>query len=390
MNITLPTIKHTAQGPYLGFALQPVRLCTHLLKCPDGAEVSLELLDDVAVHAADGSVEVEQIKSATRQNPISDWSDELWKTFANWLDAVEAGQLTIGQTRFTLYVTPPRTGEWVEALSNASTDTEVEEIVAAIEAKLSRLRTPKACDANLKRFLEAPRAHRHGVVLNFKLASSDADPVNQIRDLIKPAVSPELIEAICAYAIGMAKERVDRKIRNRQSPILDGNGFKREFQAFIRKTNTPGLLTSLTRVPDAEEIDALLSARPTFIRQLELVGLESQDHVRAVSDYLRTSADKTRWAETGLIFEESLIDWDDFLVGRYGLIAGEIADIHGEKDARTRGRLTYRECAQVQASLDSRAVPSHFVHGSFNALADDMRVGWHPDYQTLIGEIGNG
>jgi hypothetical protein len=53
-------------------------------------------------------------------------------------------------------------------------------------------------------------------------------------------------------------------------------------------------------------------------------------------------------------------------------------------------RMTYRECAQVQASLDSRAVPSHFVHGSFNALADDMRVGWHPDYQTLIGEIGNG
>jgi hypothetical protein len=390
MNITLSTVKHTAQGPYLGFALQPVRLCTHLLKCSDGAQVSLELLDDVAVHAADGSVEVEQIKSATRQNPIADWSDELWKTFANWLDALAAGQLTIGQTRFTLYVTPPRTGEWVAALSSASTDEEVQEIVAAIEAKLSRLRTPKACDANLKRFLEAPRAQRHALVMNFKLVSNDSDPVDQIRDLIRAAVAPELIEAICAYAIGMAKERVDRKIRSREPPILDSNGFKREFQAFIRKTNTPSLLTSLTRAPGAEEIDALLSARPTFIRQLELVGLESQDHVRAVSDYLRTSADKTRWAETGLIFEESLIEWDDFLVGRHGLIAGEIADIHGEKDAGTRGRLTYRECAQVQANLDSRAVPSHFVHGSFNALADDMRLGWHPDYQTLIGDKGNG
>jgi hypothetical protein len=389
MNITLPTVKHTAQGPYLGFALQPVRLCTHLLQCPEGAAVSLELLDDVAVHLADGTVEVEQIKSATRQNPISDWSDELWKTFANWFDAIAAGHLIIGFTRFILYVTPPRTGEWVEALSNASTDAEVDEIVATIEAKLNRLRTPKACDSNLRRFLEAPRALRHGVVLNFKLASSDTDPLDQIRDLIRPTVSPELVEAICAYAIGMAKERVDRKIRDRQPPILDGNWFKREFQAFVRKTNTPGLLTSFTRVPEAQEIDALLSARPIFIRQLELVGLESQDYVRAVSDYLRTSADKTAWAETGSIFEESLIDWDEFLVSRHGLIAGEVADIHGEKDARIRGRLTYRECAQVQASLDSRSVPSHFVHGSFNALADDMRVGWHPDYQKLIGENGN-
>jgi hypothetical protein len=156
MNITLPTVKHTAQGPYLGFALQPVRLCTHLLECPDGAQVSLELLDDVAVHISDGSVEVEQIKSATRQNPISDWSDELWKTFSNWLDAVAAGQLIINRTRFALYVTPPRTGEWVQALSNASTDAEVDEIVSAIEAKLSRLRTPKACDANLRRFPVLP------------------------------------------------------------------------------------------------------------------------------------------------------------------------------------------------------------------------------------------
>lgn len=164
------------------------------------------------------------------------------------------------------------------------------------------------------------------------------------------------------------------------SPIsARGSGI---FLSLLRSIVTP---VSSARVASPRYVQKALT-----IRQLELVGLERHDHVRAVSDYLRTSADKTRWAEVGAIFEESLIDWDDFLVGRHGLIAGEIADIHGEKDARTRGRLTYRECAQVQANLDSRAVPSHFVHGCFNALADDMRVGWHPDYRTLIGDLGNG
>jgi hypothetical protein len=168
----------------------------------------------------------------------------------------------------------------VEALSNASTDAAVDEIVAAIEAKLYRSRTPKACNAHLRRFLQAPRSLRHAVVRNFRLISSDADPVDEIRALIRPVVPPELIELICAFAIGMAKERVDKKIRARQPPILDGDGFKREFQAFIRKTNTPALLSSLSRGPDVEEIDALLSARPTFIRQLELVDLDIQDYVR--------------------------------------------------------------------------------------------------------------
>lgn len=79
-------VKHAAAGPYLGFALQPVRMCYHLLSCPRDASVSLEYLDDVAVHYADGTLLLEQCKSALTHNPISDWSDDLWKTVVNWLE----------------------------------------------------------------------------------------------------------------------------------------------------------------------------------------------------------------------------------------------------------------------------------------------------------------
>src|SRR6185312_8309994 len=116
MNVALKPVKHSAQGPYLGFGLQPVRMCRHLLLCPAGAQVSVEMLDDLAVHHPDGSVEVEQTKSALRKNPVSDWSIELWKTFSNWAEALAAGNLLANKTRFTLYVTPPRTGELVHAL----------------------------------------------------------------------------------------------------------------------------------------------------------------------------------------------------------------------------------------------------------------------------------
>jgi hypothetical protein len=36
--------------------------------------------------------------------------------------------------------------------------------------------------------------------------------------------------------------------------------------------------------------------------------------------------------------------------------------------------------------LEGQAVPNYFIHGCFNALADIMRVGWHPDYQSLLAE----
>ena len=41
MNVAVKPPKHAAPGQYLGFALQPVRLCFHLLTCEPGAKVSL-------------------------------------------------------------------------------------------------------------------------------------------------------------------------------------------------------------------------------------------------------------------------------------------------------------------------------------------------------------
>jgi hypothetical protein len=78
MNVVITSVRHAAPGPYLGFALQPVRLCYHLLTCPPRAKVSLEHLDDIAIHYSDGTVTLEQTKSALKQNPLSDWSEEFW------------------------------------------------------------------------------------------------------------------------------------------------------------------------------------------------------------------------------------------------------------------------------------------------------------------------
>ena len=70
MNVAVKAVKHAAPGPYLGFALQPVRLCYHLLTCPKGAHVSLEYLDDVAIHNSDNTFILEQTKSALKQPAV--------------------------------------------------------------------------------------------------------------------------------------------------------------------------------------------------------------------------------------------------------------------------------------------------------------------------------
>src|SRR5665213_3253167 len=111
MNIPLKPSRYSAPGQYLGYALQPVRLCYHLLDCPKGAFVSLEYTEDVAVHYPDGRQLLEQTKSAIKQNPLSDWADDLWKTIANWLDGIKTGVIDPATAQFRIYVTPTRQGD---------------------------------------------------------------------------------------------------------------------------------------------------------------------------------------------------------------------------------------------------------------------------------------
>ncbi|WP_146618630.1 ABC-three component system protein [Rhodoplanes elegans] len=386
MNVAVKAVKHAAPGPYLGFALQPVRLCFHLLTCPKGAAVSLEHFDDIAIHHADGAVTLEQTKSALKQNPLADWSEDLWKTIANWLCGIAEGQIDPNKSSFQIYVTPPHQGGWAKALNDAASTEDVASLVKAIETKYAKLKKPKSCDAFLQCFLNTSREVRATVVARLKILSEDEDPVNPLRALINTAVVPELVDVLCNSAIGMAKEQADRLIREGKPAIIFGDTFKAEFRAFVQKVNIPSLLTSFTPAPHDDEIAAVLSLRPIFIRQLEIINAAEDDRVRAVGDYLRASADKSAWADSGLVFAGSLSEWDEHLVSRHALICGEVADLHADRDAAVCGRLTYRRCAQLQAPLDGRAVPGHFVHGCFNELANDMRLGWHPNYRLLLNE----
>jgi len=387
MNVVTKAAKHSAPGPYLGFALQPLRLFYPLLTCPAKASVSLEYLDDVAVHLPSGDIVLEQTKSALKHNPLSDWAEDLWKAIANWVALIDAGKINPAQVEFRLYVTPIHAaGTLAEQISEATTPPEIDATIAEIKNALAALRRPPKCMPFVKAFLDASPSVQRKIVERIQVVSTDDDPLKRIESLLQPAIDPAIAQMVCRSAIGLAKEQADQLIREGSVPLIDGDAFKAKFRHLVKLANLPGVLQSITSPPPEHEVGAILLARPIFIRQLELVAASNDLQVRAVSDYLRSSADKSAWAEAGLVLPESLRDWDDNLIARQNLIATEIADTQADKDEPTRGRLVYVRCSQLQAPLEGRVVPGHFVNGCFNALADLRRLGWHPNYVALLSE----
>src|SRR6187402_1353341 len=125
---------HAAPGPYLGFGLQPVRLLRDLLDAPPGAVAYIEHDDDVSVHRADGSVLLEQTKSALASEPASDHALDLWKALANWAKHMGSERAPVGPVTFRYFVTPIKTGHLVQQMHHAWNDSTVQNVLDAIDA----------------------------------------------------------------------------------------------------------------------------------------------------------------------------------------------------------------------------------------------------------------
>lgn len=372
-----------APGPYLGYSLQPVRLCYYLLTAEPSSSVSIEHLDDVAVHAADSTL-LEQTKSATGQNPISDWSPELWKTFANWIDAIQNDQVNVEKTQFRLYVTPPHCGDLAQRLNDASTDEAADQAIERIVEELASLPKKPASHRYLKKLLDLDHVKRRTLIKHFQLESAHNDPVDAIRKYVRVTVSAAMVDTCCKYAIGRAKEEADRLIRAGATPLIHAGDFQTAFIAFVHKHDLSGLLTSIAPLPSDELVEQTLALAPPFVRQLDLVEMPSDLLLRAVSDYLQASVNKTHWAEAGQIVRESLAELDDSLVREHGLIQLELEETQSAMDPKGRGRLLYARCGHSKQKLEGREVPAHFIPGCFNDLADRLRLGWHPQYKHLL------
>lgn len=375
--------KSAAPGQYLGYGLQDVRLCRHLLKAPAGCAVSLEFVEDTAIHRPDGTLVLEQAKSALGGNPVADGSVELWKCFANWASLCAEGEVDPEQSQFRLYVCPPKQGALAEQLHAAAGDEEAKVLLAKIAKKVTPGNKLKGCNPKITEFLGAGEAVCAAIVRNFRIIISD-DPLEPIREVLRFSVLEESLNDFCAHAIGTAKNRVAALIRAGKTPIVDAAEFRRDLQAFVRKHGALGLLVPTTKRPSPVQVEAIFAAAPIFVQQLMKVQMPTEHVVRAVSDFLRSDADRTQWAADGRIIEESLDELHDALEAHFHITRDEVEETQASLGSEVRGRQLYRRCVTHQAAIEGRSVPGYFIPGTFNMLADTARVGWHPDYTTFF------
>lgn len=382
-----------APAQLLGYGLQVTRLTAALFGAPRGSVCSVEVLDDVSISGPSG-VQAVQTKSSLSGNPVSNRSINLWKTLSIWGRQVSSGRIPGAGTVFEIYISKRVTGEIARIFSEANDGPAAK--AALVQAKDLLLNGEKLenLPSDLKKyagqFFAAEAAVAEDIVRGFRLVCGSGSPQEDLETLLENhPVSESKVVDVVDHMCGWVKREVEKLLEKGESASISRDEFHEKYVSYCQRIDRRTILCSTAPAPSLETSVAEVDQAPMFIQQLALIEAEYDDLLRASSDCYRAAADRAAWAKKGEVDEDSLGELNDNLKRAWTNYKRRGDITHGSLSAVERGRLLWLDCEGHPTNLQGMQVPPHFVPGCFHKLADEVEVGWHPDYSTLLRRDGN-
>lgn len=131
--------------------------------------------------------------------------------------------------------------------------------------------------------------------------------------------------------------------------------------------------------------DPLLSDRPVFVQQLDLINLTEDLKLQAVTDFLRAEYNRNKWIENEFIDEQTASDFENKLQTFWETEQRKAEILYSSLPEEKRGQLILAECIARQETIRNASPPDRTVAGTYHALADSGEtLGWHPRWDNLL------
>lgn len=140
-------------------------------------------------------------------------------------------------------------------------------------------------------------------------------------------------------------------------------------------------------IEDTADVGHLAADDRTFIRQMNLVHVSEAEIRATVQDYYRAFEQRSRWARENLFLDGEADRYDrslrDAWHRRFLACTSDLSNSSDDATKESEGRKVFRWAREHQKPLRNRD-EIWLSSGSFQMLADEVRIGWHPDYATLL------
>src|SRR6266496_866356 len=366
-------------GQLLGYGLQYTRMLSLLFESDSSSVVSLEVFEDVGVEGNQGTL-ASQTKSSTTTNPVSNSAQPLWKTLGNWLDAIKNKQLETHNTVFELYVFGNFDGDICTLFSDAKSEAEARSALS--KARQVLLNGSKDLPKYISDVLGAGDNELVPLIMHFRYEHGSGQSIEDLKEKLTATMIPtEFVDTVLTYALGWVKKEVDILLEQKKTAAISVAAFRKEIAAYARSIVFSVCFADLAGPARPEDIEK--SRSQCYVRQLDLISIDDDRKLHAISAYLRSSVNRAKWGILGLVHDHSLDDYESRLTEYWKNSRAQCNIELSRHDEVERGQFLLSECMKFSPPLQGAPVPYDFTEGCFHALADELTIGWHPAFEDL-------
>ena len=383
----MPTTNTSAVAPWLGYKSQEYRLVQRLLEADNTSILGFEILDDVEEHSGD-FLTLEQDKiSTTDRNIVSNHSKDLWKTLSNWIDLIKENKIDPNFTSFVLYTNKFHSSEVLEILKNAIT---LEDAEIAFHKIYLLVENPSD---NIKKYIvnffdqsDSARV----IIKNFDYLNGSGSVSEDLKEtyLNKRLGSiVDHIEDILFEILGWVGDYLIRAAEKRVSTIISAKSFGQRIGEIESKYRQRTILNYICS-RDMNSFDVIndFSSEPNYIKQLRLIDIDDEDVEEAVLANLEAKDAIVKWTLDGYIQESSYDAYQKIIKRKWKTQKINLQSTDdGKSNSALGARIYYNSIdATESVALDNKKVGGFFSHGTLHSLANELTIGWHPEYKDKM------
>lgn len=389
--------QHSSPGANAGFTYQFERALYWLAASPAGSVIGIETDDDVAIKRADGSRVLEQDKHSVRPGaePFGDRSEDLWKTLAIWLNALDSGEVKADSTRFLMVTNKVVRKGLVNRINHAHTDEQIDTCVAELEEVAKA--PPKKIAMIVQRVLYAGS---RGTLRNLlkRCEFVDASKASADIELRKQTVAQLQLPEWCSE---QSDSVVDELAGWLQTAALDA--WRRNIPAWIHRNHFVNQLHAIidrrkrqmrreraeNLIPISDEKVGEQKGRP-FVRQIYLITDDDDVVDSAIREFIRCSIEKMRLSSEGNITDDDWISFETTLLSRWQKIRARILRMSQATREADIGFEIFSETTENHREMlaGSSTEQVYLTSGTYHRLADVIQLGWHPRFKDLMSDLG--
>lgn len=394
--------EHTAGPQLIGFDYQFYYFMYLILDLNSGEKIGFEVLDDIHIELANGSIELLQTKHTIQKTAkeeivnLAERDSDLWKTISNWIlfikDSTDKDEY-LNKTVFKLVTNKSISNTFFEnIIKHQKKEIKINEFSEYIKNLHDNTDSSgiKSQIASLKKLDNKTKSK---FINQIQIISEPKNIVTLIKKRIhKLIVKEERVDDV--YNSLLSNMQLDKFLT-----IIDRKKFKISFEDYSTRYGTCFDYAYEKTVLPKRELNLIFPKdlkSQTFIKQLIDIGEtfenDSDDILRYTTAMLKTFNSLNDWKENGEILstqiiafdEEAIFIWNRIFKDRYRDYKSKINNgeiLHDEILIKQIAIECISEVRKEKLKLKNDELNEELSNGQFYILSNEPKIGWHFDWE---------